>query len=90
MVVLHSQIKESQERKSRRYKIEIIRENGVIEFMKIGFGEIRTLYNAHKDAGNKITIREGLINLVLERAMEIAELQASESPVKRITLIPDV
>jgi hypothetical protein len=66
-----------------------VRVNGVIEYQKIGFAEIRELYKKKTDEGTKVTIRAGFINLVLEHAMLLAKKQASDAEVKRITLVPE-
>jgi hypothetical protein len=89
MVPKNTQQEKDEPRKARRYRIEIVRDNGVIEFMKIGFAEIRELYNRNKEKGNNITIKEGLVNLILDKAFELAALGLSDSSVKKITLTPE-
>ena len=89
MVVSNEENKDTQNKIKSRYRIEIVRENGVVEFYKVGFSEVRDLFNKAKEAGKTVTVREGLINLIMDKAIELSELKASDADVKRITLIPD-
>ena len=82
--------KDEKKKVPRKFRIEIVRENGLIELQKIGFTTIRTRFTANKKAGASITVKGGgFINIAIDEAIKASRLIDHESPVKRITITPD-